>query len=258
MIEQRQLLDDEQFQATLLRLDELVQEFESMPFPAIREKIFEVLQTIDAVHREGLHRLLHLIPEDNRAEWLEQAAADPAIRALLLFYDLAPAAVAAGLPAAAPPGATNTPNGSPPPNPGPTASYIALDKVQLLQPPAAARDRRLETPLLQPVGRLADLPAGAFLAVAVADLRVLLVNVDGDIFAVGELCPGSAMPLSFGSLEGHRLICAWHNEVYDVRNGRCLDPAGRDDDPRLPVYPVSIQEGEIRLALSGAGRSGPK
>jgi nitrite reductase/ring-hydroxylating ferredoxin subunit len=253
MIERSQLLDDDQFQAALLRLDVLVQEFEAMPFPAIREKIFELLQTVDAVHREGLRRLISRIEEEGRADWLEQAAGDPAIRALLLFYDLAPAAVAAALPAEAPQENPGPPNGSPPAQPGPAASYIALDKVQLLQPAQAARDHRLETPLLQPIARLADLPPGASLAVAVANLRVLLVNVEGDVFAVGELCPGSDMPLSFGALEGHRLICAWHNEVYDVRNGRCLDPAGRDDNPSLPVYPVSIEQGEIRLAISGAG-----
>jgi 3-phenylpropionate/trans-cinnamate dioxygenase ferredoxin component len=249
------LLDDEQFQAALLRLDELVQQFESMPYPTIREKVFEVLQAIDAVHREGLHRLVSLLPHEGREEWLEQAAADPAVRALLLFYDLAPEAVKEGLPAEPTPATAAPANGSPPAGVGPAAGYIALDRVQLLPTTAPARDRRLETPSLEPVARLADLPPGATLSVAIADLRVLLVNVAGDIFAVGELCPGSDLPLSFGALEEHRLICAWHNEVYDVRNGRCLDPAGREDNPRLPVYPVSVEQGEIRLALGSSARS---
>ena len=43
--------------------------------------------------------------------------------------------------------------------------------------------------------------------------------------AVGELCPGSNMPLSFGELSEARLTCPWHNEVYDVRSGQCLDPS---------------------------------
>jgi nitrite reductase/ring-hydroxylating ferredoxin subunit len=259
MTEPVRQLDDEQFQAALQRLDALVQEFERLPLPAIQEKIFEMLQTVDAVHREGLQRLISLLPVEGRSDWLEQAATDPAVRALLLFYDLAPPAVAASLPpepplAANAPSAGAPPNGTPPANRGPAASYIALDRVQLFQAEGAARDRRLETPALQPVARLDELPPGATLAVAVAELRVLLANIEGELFAVGELCPGSDMPLSFGALEGHRLICAWHNEVYDIRNGRCLDPAGRDDDPRLPVYPVSVEQGDIRLALAGAGQ----
>jgi nitrite reductase/ring-hydroxylating ferredoxin subunit len=254
MVEAVRQLNDEQFQAALQRLDELVQEFERLPLPAIQEKIFEVLQTVDAIHREGLQRLVSLFPQEGRTEWLERAAMDPAVRALLLFYDLAPAAVAAALPPDLPSEINSTPTGIPPANPGPAASYIALDRVQLLRSGGTARDHRLKTPFLQPVARLAELPPGATLAVAVAELRVLLANVAGELFAVGELCPGSDLPLSFGALEGHRLTCAWHNEVYDIRNGRCLDPAGRDDDPRLPVYPISVEQGEIRLALTGARR----
>src|SRR5207253_3157113 len=50
-------LTDADFEAAAEHLDALVQEFEALPFPQVRERVFDLLQTVDAVHREGLCRL---------------------------------------------------------------------------------------------------------------------------------------------------------------------------------------------------------
>ncbi len=50
-------LTEEAFHAVGRHLDELVREFEVLPFPQVREQVFELLQTVDALHRVGLTRL---------------------------------------------------------------------------------------------------------------------------------------------------------------------------------------------------------
>lgn len=112
----------------------------------------------------------------------------------------------------------------------------------------------LQAPVFRPVARLEDLPLGSMKPVTLDEARALVVNVGGEIYALGEMCPGSALPLTLGALEGPVIICPWHNERYDVRSGKCLDLAGRRDSPRLPVYPVAIAEGEIRVAVNVAVR----
>src|SRR5918912_2381786 len=80
----------EQFAQTLQRLDGLVQEFENLPFPEVREKALEMLQAIDAIHREGLGRLLAYIHQQGQIDLVLRAAHDPIINTLLQLYDFLP------------------------------------------------------------------------------------------------------------------------------------------------------------------------
>ena len=83
-------LTEEEFHAAAERLDELVQALESLPYPAIREQVFEILQAVDAIHREGLGRLVESLRAQGQSEAIERAAEDPVIQSLLLLYNLLP------------------------------------------------------------------------------------------------------------------------------------------------------------------------
>ena len=84
-------LTKEEFQALLSQLDMLVQQFEALPYPQIQAKVFDLIQTIDAVHRAGLERLVDFLRAEGQAGLVERAAEDPIIQTLLVLYDLAPA-----------------------------------------------------------------------------------------------------------------------------------------------------------------------
>jgi Fe-S cluster biogenesis protein NfuA/nitrite reductase/ring-hydroxylating ferredoxin subunit len=87
MREQR--LTDEQFQNAGQHLAHLVEEFEHLPYPAIQEKVFDLLHTIDALHREALTRLVTQVRVDGGHQMIDRAASDPVARTLLELYDLA-------------------------------------------------------------------------------------------------------------------------------------------------------------------------
>lgn len=71
--------------AALQRLDSLVQRFEQHPEPSVQMGVFELLQSIDAVHRAGLQRLGALL----KVAGLQQRALDdPEVRLLFDLYDL--------------------------------------------------------------------------------------------------------------------------------------------------------------------------
>ena len=82
-------MTDAEFEDLLTRLDALVTEFEHHPDPAVSASALEMLQSIDAVHREGLGRLVELISR-SAPTVLEAAVHDPVIRILLALYDLDP------------------------------------------------------------------------------------------------------------------------------------------------------------------------
>jgi nitrite reductase/ring-hydroxylating ferredoxin subunit/Fe-S cluster biogenesis protein NfuA len=84
-------VEQRRFEALVARLDELIQEFEALPYPAVREMVFELLQTVDGVHRAGLTRLMNGL-RDRGLDLAESPITDdPVVRTLLTLYDLAPA-----------------------------------------------------------------------------------------------------------------------------------------------------------------------
>ena len=225
-------LSEEEFNTLIHQLNQLIEAAEMLPFPRAREQIFEMLQCVDLIHREGLNRLAAFLHEAGHGELLARAAEDPVVHTLLLLYDMVevePAleGVAAG-----------------------QHSFIALNDVQL----ASSDGPGLRSPSFVPLAPVDAVPPGSMTAAASGTIRVLLVNVDGEIFAIGDLCPGSQLSLSSGELEGSSLRCPWHGELFDVRSGRCLDPAGRTDEPRLPVYPVRVAGEQIEIGtMTGKG-----
>ena len=82
-------MTDAEFEDLLTRLDALVTEFERHPDAVVSARAIEMIQHVDAVHREGLGRLVALI--DRRyPQFLEEARRDPVVRILLALYDLGP------------------------------------------------------------------------------------------------------------------------------------------------------------------------
>jgi hypothetical protein len=79
-----------EFEALLTRVDALIAEFEGHGDPAVRQLALDLLHGIDAVHREGIARLVDLLNRRLPRLLPEAAGADPVLRLLLELYDLAP------------------------------------------------------------------------------------------------------------------------------------------------------------------------
>ena len=93
----------------------------------------------------------------------------------------------------------------------------------------------------------ADLAERKPLAVAVNDKKVMLVMIDGRIYALDHACSHRGGPLEKGTLTDYMIECPWHGALYDVRTG-----AG---DPRTAwgpgqtVYNVTEKGGELWIEL---------
>ncbi|MBN9389630.1 MAG: Rieske 2Fe-2S domain-containing protein [Chloroflexi bacterium] len=74
---------------------------------------------------------------------------------------------------------------------------------------------------------------------------VVVVNVNGEYFAVSGFCPHAGGFLGFGYLEGHKIECPMHSWQFDLRNG-CLDGMENCSPyDRLNTYPVIVEDGEV-------------
>ncbi len=83
--------DDEQtlgYDQVLHRIGELAEELSEHPDPAVADKVTELLDWVDAFHRDGLGRLIEMTRQWRGEIFLESAAGDPITGTLLGAYGL--------------------------------------------------------------------------------------------------------------------------------------------------------------------------
>ncbi len=78
----------------------------------------------------------------------------------------------------------------------------------------------------QVVAKVEDLPAGQSKVVTLNNRTIALFNVDGNIYAIHNLCPHEGGPLSEGRVKGFVVSCPWHDLAFDIRNGQGIDGGG--------------------------------
>ena len=72
------------------RIAELVKHFEQSKEWATQEKVFELLERIDRMHRACIWRLYELTTELGGKGLVERLQIDPVIKTLFILYDLLP------------------------------------------------------------------------------------------------------------------------------------------------------------------------
>jgi 3-phenylpropionate/trans-cinnamate dioxygenase ferredoxin subunit len=76
--------------------------------------------------------------------------------------------------------------------------------------------------------------------------RIALANVDGEYYAIDDVCTHDGGPLGEGELIGEQVECPRHGARFDVRTGKAMTlPA------IFPVksYPVRIEGDAIQIEL---------
>jgi 3-phenylpropionate/trans-cinnamate dioxygenase ferredoxin subunit len=85
-----------------------------------------------------------------------------------------------------------------------------------------------------PVINASDVPDPGKALVEVDDRLVALFKVDGEFFALDDVCTHDGGPLAEGRLEDHTIACPRHGAKFDIRTGAALtmpatQPTGRHD-----------------------------
>jgi 3-phenylpropionate/trans-cinnamate dioxygenase ferredoxin subunit len=91
-----------------------------------------------------------------------------------------------------------------------------------------------------------ELPNGERLFVDVGDRPIVIFNIAGQFFAIGDVCTHDDGPLGDGDLEGFNIVCPRHGAEFDVRTGKVMQmPAVVD----IPAYPVRVVDGTIQVGI---------
>jgi nitrite reductase/ring-hydroxylating ferredoxin subunit len=209
------------------RITELIAELETCSDEPARQRMFELLEHVDHVHRSCVWRLYDLMTELGGRGLVARLTTDPAVQTLFMLYDLVPVdAFTEAAERAVAPGETGRQ----------AAGFIPLRSIRGRKPSwHVASSRR-------------DLPPGNLRGLDIEGIPVLLCAVlDPDaIVAYRNSCPGSVLPLHLGSLAGGELHCPWHGCRYDVRTGKRLEGSGGDLEP----FRVSIVGDAVQVAVN--------
>ena len=91
-----------------------------------------------------------------------------------------------------------------------------------------------------------DVKNGERLFVEIDGLPIVVFNIAGQFFAIGDVCSHDDGPLGDGSLEGYEITCPRHGASFNVRDGKVISlPAIVD----IPAYPVRVVDGQVEIGL---------
>jgi 3-phenylpropionate/trans-cinnamate dioxygenase ferredoxin component len=96
------------------------------------------------------------------------------------------------------------------------------------------------------IAAVGDLPVGERLFIEAAGKSIVIFNLAGNFFAIGDVCTHDNGPVGDGEIEETEIICPRHGGRFDIRTGKATSlPAVKD----IPSYPVRVVEGMIEIGL---------
>jgi nitrite reductase/ring-hydroxylating ferredoxin subunit len=91
-----------------------------------------------------------------------------------------------------------------------------------------------------------DVKSNTMMRVVVKDQKVLLANVNGNYYAIGDVCMHRGCQLSKGDLEGEKVICPCHGSTYDLKTGNFLKGPTKKGEPK---YELKVENNDIMINL---------
>jgi 3-phenylpropionate/trans-cinnamate dioxygenase ferredoxin component len=76
--------------------------------------------------------------------------------------------------------------------------------------------------------------------------RIAVCNVDGELYAIDDVCTHDGGSLDQGELLGDQIECPRHGALFDVRTGKALTlPAIHP----IKTYPLKVEGNDILIEL---------
>jgi len=202
-------------EADLARLERIIGSLENEPDDAVRERVAELIESIDTVHRQLVWSVGQAV-HAGAPELFESLLEDPTASLLFEMYGLvAPSRKA--------------------PEDTPTMLMGVSDLEATIPAPFS----------WFPAAASHELRTGMLLARDVEGERILLVRLADGVHAYVDQCPGSPLTLNAGLVRDGVLLCPWHDCRFDLATGRRLDRDGAG----LELLQIAEAADEIKIGM---------
>ncbi len=96
------------------------------------------------------------------------------------------------------------------------------------------------------VGTKADFKEGMMKRIEVNGKEILIANLGGTLYAIGDTCTHAECSLSEGMLENTIVVCPCHNAQFDVQSGKNVEPpvTGETIDDE-PSYKIKVDGNKV-------------
>jgi len=96
------------------------------------------------------------------------------------------------------------------------------------------------------IAPVAELLEGERLFFEAAGRSIVIFNLAGKLYAIGDVCSHDNGPVGDGEIEEHEIICPRHGARFDILTGKATSlPAVLD----IPSYPVRVMGDMIEIGL---------
>ena len=92
------------------------------------------------------------------------------------------------------------------------------------------------------IAQTGELSPGEMKSVSLGQEDVLLANVDGNFYVIGNTCTHMMGPLAEGELDEDQVQCPLHGAKFSVVTGMVLNPPAGEN---VPAYEVRISGQDI-------------
>ena len=96
------------------------------------------------------------------------------------------------------------------------------------------------------IAPVAELALGQRLFVEIAGRALVVFNIAGQFFSIGDVCSHDDGPVGEGDVDGFNITCPRHGAEFDLRTGRAVSmPAVVD----IPAYPLQVRDGIVYVGI---------
>ncbi len=88
----------------------------------------------------------------------------------------------------------------------------------------------------------AELLAGEYQNVYDGDTPIAVFNIDGELYAIEDVCTHDGGELTGGIIEGFEIECPRHGARFDIRTGAVLCPPAYEPTAK---FPVMVEDGVV-------------
>ncbi len=96
----------------------------------------------------------------------------------------------------------------------------------------------------QDVAPASDIASGGFEITDFGDIEIAVINVNGEFYAIEDVCTHDGGELTGGIIDGDQIECPRHGARFCVRTGAVLAPPAYED---IETFPCRVENGMVQV-----------
>jgi 3-phenylpropionate/trans-cinnamate dioxygenase ferredoxin subunit len=94
------------------------------------------------------------------------------------------------------------------------------------------------------VAKQGEIPPGQWRVAEADGARIVVFNLDGEYYAIEDVCTHDGGQLTGGTVEGAEIVCPRHGARFSIKTGAALCAPAYEPTAK---FPVRVENGEIQV-----------